>query len=202
MLIEKQDEVRALKDILDCVFPRPKPDLAERLIVTFGSFRDVLAQSAEALEYAGATPALAHYLSCLDAFLLSAESPLKKGDKMKSFDDIYPFIRKMGFSTSEYCLVYFFDSRNIVVDVMLESSRHKGFVNLNRVFDHAQFMKRKYSYVIIAHNHPNGIAAPSQEDIDVTRNLKHVLSYRNAELKDHIISSQGEYYSFYEQGIL
>lgn len=202
MLLEKQEDVKALQYILQYVVPHPKPDLAARLISIFGSYREVLAQSHEALEYHGVTPALAHFLSCLDSFLLNAARPLKIGEKVKTFEDIYPFIYRMGLSNTELCLVYFCNDRDVVVDVMLQTARSRNFVNLDRIFDHARYMKKKYAYAIIAHNHPNGMVAPSHADIEVTEDFKKILAMRGADLRDHIISSLGEYYSFWEHGIL
>ena len=48
---------------------------------------------------------------------------------------------------------------------------------------------------IIAHNHPNGIALPSRDDIDATAELKQTLAAMGITLVDHIIVEQDDYVS-------
>ena len=50
--------------------------------------------------------------------------------------------------------------------------------------------------VIIAHNHPSGIATPSDEDIKVTQQLVAAGILLGMRLKDHIIVTSKDYYSF------
>lgn len=46
--------------------------------------------------------------------------------------------------------------------------------------------------VIFAHNHPNGIAAPSRNDIELTVNFNSILKDVGIKLVDHIIVADGE----------
>lgn len=54
----------------------------------------------------------------------------------------------------------------------------------------------KSSTAILAHNHPNGIALPSQEDIDTTIRAAKVLKVSGIQLLDHIIVADGDCVSF------
>ena len=57
--------------------------------------------------------------------------------------------------------------------------------------------------VILAHNHPSGIAAPSQADELLTRNLKAALAMVDVRLLDHfIVAGTGTPLSFAERGLL
>ena len=49
--------------------------------------------------------------------------------------------------------------------------------------------------MIIAHNHPDGVAIPSGEDIAVTRKIQSALSHINIRLLDHIIIGGDDYVS-------
>ena len=49
--------------------------------------------------------------------------------------------------------------------------------------------------VIVAHNHPEGIAAPSRSDIETTKLLINALGVINIRVADHIIISDKEYFS-------
>jgi DNA repair protein RadC len=51
--------------------------------------------------------------------------------------------------------------------------------------------------VVLAHNHPNGVAEPSQQDIDITRRLKNHLEELDIQLYDHCIVAGGRYVSVF-----
>ena len=56
--------------------------------------------------------------------------------------------------------------------------------------------------VILAHNHPSGVCAPSQADRQITEKLKQGLATIVIRVLDHIIVGHMETYSFAEQGEL
>ena len=55
--------------------------------------------------------------------------------------------------------------------------------------------------VILAHNHPSGIAIPSNDDIQTTRRLAMALSTVEIQLADHIVVAEDEYVSMVQSGI-
>ena len=63
-------------------------------------------------------------------------------------------------------------------------------------------LKHNAAAVILAHNHPSGVAEPSQADLDITRQLKKVLDLVEIKVLDHIIIAGGDTASFAERGIL
>ena len=54
--------------------------------------------------------------------------------------------------------------------------------------------------MILAHNHPNGLAFPSQADLDLTIQLKNILKSIEINLLDHLIVTQNGFYSFLDAG--
>lgn len=58
------------------------------------------------------------------------------------------------------------------------------------------------SAVILAHNHPSGIAEPSQADRRITERLKKALGLMDIRVLDHLVVGDGEVVSFAERGIL
>lgn len=57
--------------------------------------------------------------------------------------------------------------------------------------------------LVIAHNHPSGVAKPSQDDIGKTKAIKRLLSQLKINLCDHlIITETDDYYSFSDNKIL
>ena len=55
--------------------------------------------------------------------------------------------------------------------------------------------------VIFAHNHPSGVAEPSQADIAITERLKKALALVDIRVLDHLIVGEGVI-SFAERGLL
>lgn len=58
------------------------------------------------------------------------------------------------------------------------------------------------SAVVLAHNHPSGLALPSDEDKATTRYLMKVLQTIGVELVDHVIFSDGDMVSMRESGMM
>lgn len=56
--------------------------------------------------------------------------------------------------------------------------------------------------VILAHNHPSGIAEPSQADVVLTQRLKDALSLIDTRVLDHFVIGDCEAVSFAERGLL
>ncbi|UOY05726.1 JAB domain-containing protein [Muricauda sp. SCSIO 64092] len=57
--------------------------------------------------------------------------------------------------------------------------------------------------IIIAHNHPSGKLKESHADLELTRKIKKAASYFDITVLDHlIITPNGEYYSFADEGLM
>jgi DNA repair protein RadC len=56
--------------------------------------------------------------------------------------------------------------------------------------------------VIFAHNHPSGVAQPSQADELLTRQLKDALALVDIRVLDHFIVAGSQALSFAERGLL
>jgi len=52
----------------------------------------------------------------------------------------------------------------------------------------------------VCHNHPSGSLTPSHADKDLTRSIKRACEVMNIKFLDHVIVTDGQYYSFHEQG--
>ena len=57
-------------------------------------------------------------------------------------------------------------------------------------------LKQKATSIILAHNHPGGIAEPSEHDESITTEIQKALALVEISLQDHIILANNEYYSF------
>jgi DNA repair protein RadC len=63
-------------------------------------------------------------------------------------------------------------------------------------------LARNAAAVIFAHNHPSGVAQPSQSDELLTRNLKEALALIEVKVLDHFIVAGSHAISFAERGLL
>jgi DNA repair protein RadC len=63
-------------------------------------------------------------------------------------------------------------------------------------------LKHNAAAVILAHNHPSGVAEPSQADIDITNRLKKALDLVDIHVLDHLIVAGGDTVSFAERGLV
>lgn len=87
------------------------------------------------------------------------------------------------------------------------SIRTVSIGTLNRCIVHprevyAEALKERAAAIILAHNHPSGNTQPSENDIDVTKQLYEVSKILGIHLLDHIIMSQTNYFSFVEHKLV
>jgi len=65
-----------------------------------------------------------------------------------------------------------------------------------------QALARNAAAVILAHNHPSGVAEASQADELITRRLRDALALMDIRVLDHVIVGDGACLSFAERGLL
>ncbi len=63
-------------------------------------------------------------------------------------------------------------------------------------------LARNAGAVILAHNHPSGVAEPSRADEFLTQSLKSALALVDVRVIDHLVVGQGQVVSFAERGLL
>lgn len=63
-------------------------------------------------------------------------------------------------------------------------------------------LKVNAAAVIMAHNHPSGVAEPSQADISITHRIQRVLSEVDVRVLDHLIVGDSECTSLAERGLI
>ena len=56
--------------------------------------------------------------------------------------------------------------------------------------------------IAVVHNHPSGNLSPSTEDTAITFQIKHACDLLNIRLTDHVIVTDGKYYSFHDHGVI
>ena len=56
--------------------------------------------------------------------------------------------------------------------------------------------------IAVCHNHPSGSLSPSQSDNDITRKIKAACDVMRIHFLDHVIITDGAYFSYHEEGRL
>jgi len=79
-----------------------------------------------------------------------------------------------------------------------EGSVNSASISVRKVVETA--LAANATTVILAHNHPSGIAIPSDEDVQTTRRIAAALSAVEIHLADHIVVAEGDYVSMVQSG--
>ena len=83
--------------------------------------------------------------------------------------------------------------------IVAEGNVNSANISVRKIVDMALAINA--TSVILAHNHPSGLAVPSTEDVQTTSRVAKALSYVDVILNDHIIVADGDYVSLLSSGI-
>ncbi len=179
--------------------------LAERLLSRFGSLRALLHADVESITAErGTGVARANVLRSLPEIARRYFSEaLPVGEAIRSPSDTESFLQaKMGHLGHELFCCLYLDNRHRVLrfDEMFRGTIDGTSVYPREVVKEA--LKINAAAVILAHNHPSGVAEPSQADERITRRLKAALELVDIRLLDHLIIGDGQATSLAARGLL
>jgi DNA repair protein RadC len=100
-----------------------------------------------------------------------------------------------------FCLIHL-DIRHRVIDWQ---ELFRGTIDGASVFPREvvkEALSRNSAACILVHNHPSGVAEPSQADELITRRIKEALSLVDIRVLDHLIVAGGDVLSMAERGLL
>jgi DNA repair protein RadC len=100
-----------------------------------------------------------------------------------------------------FCVLYL-DKRHRLIhfEELFRGTIDGASVHPREIVKHA--LQRNCAAVIVAHNHPSGIAEPSQADELITQRIKEALALVDIRLLDHIIVGDGANVSLAERGLI
>jgi len=202
--LDNFEQVHVLELLLCYCIPRKDTNpVAHRLLERFGSFSQVLDASAQELaKVEGMGTGAATFLELLTASWRYYQVNRALGEVVLTTLDM----------CGDYMLPYFYGRRNEMVYLLCLDAKCKvitcrevGEGSINSVSIPARkiveiAMGVNASSVVLAHNHPSGVALPSQEDILTTRHLAHALQVVDIELLDHIVVADDDYVSMVQSG--
>ncbi|XAW89637.1 DNA repair protein RadC [Vibrio sp. CDRSL-10 TSBA] len=98
--------------------------------------------------------------------------------------------------------ILFLDNQNRVIqdEILFEGTIDAASVYPREVVKRA--LHHNAAALILAHNHPSGVAEPSQADRRITRRLADALALVDIRVLDHFVVGDGEVVSFAERGWL
>ena len=180
-------------------------DLAREILMSFRSLRRLIAADrARFCAHPGLGPA--RYAELQAAAEISrrqlAES-LRAGPSMASPRATGEFLRaKLRDLEHEVFCCLFLDNRHRLIqfEELFRGTIDGASVHPREIVKLA--LQRNCAAVIVAHNHPSGIAEPSRADELITQRVKEALALVDIRLLDHIIVGDGASVSLAERGLL
>ena len=186
-----------------CIPRRDTNPIAHALIEHFGSLSQVLEASVEELQKVpGIGEGTAVYLS-----MLTQIGRFYLVDRSQR-EEILPTLDKCG----EYLVPRFFGRSTETVFLLCLDAKCKvlccrevgqGSVNsagisVRKIVETALGVNA--TTVVLAYNHPSGLALPSAEDIITTRRVAAALAAVEVHLADHVVVADGDYVSMLQSG--
>ena len=123
--------------------------------------------------------------------------------KYLTSDDIYNDNKDLFYNKKQelfYCL--YLDNKNNLIDkkLLFMGTINKSIVHPREIFKEAYLLSA--SKFICLHNHPSGDVTPSNEDYLLTKSLIEISMIQGIIFLDHLIISNNQYYSFYNESNL
>lgn len=179
--------------------------MSRRLLIEFGGLDGLLAASTERLlTCVGLGNARVALLKSLHELRIrDSETILQRAAACNDVTSVSRFLqRRMGHHEREVFACLFLDSRHCLIRF-----EELFFGSVNRAHVHSrEVLKRgielNAAAVILAHNHPSGVAEPSSADLHLTRELTDLLARIDIAVLDHVIVARSGSVSLANRGII
>ncbi|HHT8996806.1 TPA: RadC family protein [Burkholderia cenocepacia] len=137
------------------------------------------------------------------AIILLEQRVFSSGPCLANPSDVHDYLRlKLATEPNEVFVAIFMDSQHQVI--AYEPLFH-GTIDAAVVYPRVlvqRALAHNAAALILAHQHPSGVAKPSAADKAITRDIKAALAMVDVRVLDHIIVGKGTPYSFSEAGLL
>jgi DNA repair protein RadC len=178
-------------------------DLARSLISEFGGLRNLLcAPRNQVCRLPGVGPVkYAQLQAAAELARRVAQENLQRGQVLTNPDLTRDYLmRQLADRSYEVFAVLLLDSQHRVIQFV---ELFRGTIDSASVYPRevvSLVLEKKAAAVIVCHNHPSGIAEPSQADRRITERLKNALATIDVSLLDHMVVGDREIVSFAERG--
>ncbi|WP_448683528.1 RadC family protein [Pseudomonas nicosulfuronedens] len=180
-------------------------DLARRLLSEFGSLRALLEADLDSFcSHLGLGVAkFVQLQAVLEIARRHLAEQLSRDSALESPQAVRDFLKaRMRHEPHEVFACLFMDNRHRVLafEVLFRGSIDSASVYPRQIVKRA--LAHNAAALILAHNHPSGIAEPSQSDDLLTRRIIQALALIDVRVLDHFIIGDGEPQSMAELGML
>ncbi|WP_166266569.1 RadC family protein [Marinobacter caseinilyticus] len=183
----------------------PVMALSRHLIDHFGGLRGLMTASKRqfcAIKGLG-TAKYAQVQAAMEMARRVMDEPLRQGDPLRSPEDTRAYLRsRLGTYPHEVFSGLFLDNRHRIIQYQ---ELFRGTIDGAAVYPREvvrSALELNAAAVIFAHNHPSGVAEPSQSDISLTKRLKEALGLVDIRVLDHMVVGHGEVVSLAERGLM
>lgn len=179
-------------------------DLARQMIGEFGGLAGLLSAGPALGRIKGLGAAKsAQFIAALELARRSIDEGLRQGTALTSPAAVRDYLRlALASHEHEVFVCLWLDAQHKVIAI---EQPFRGTLTQTSVYPR-EIVKAALSAnaaaVIFAHNHPSGVAQPSQSDELLTRNLKEALALVDVKVLDHFIVAGNQAISFAERGLL
>lgn len=189
-----------------CIPRKDVKPLADVLLKKYKSISKVIDQPVDELKTVnGIGESTAINIAALRDFFGVYFSDLSK-NKSETITKMTSLIEMLqasiGQKQNEILFAIFLNSKN---EVLTTKELGEGTVSEASAFPRKileEALKQKATSIILAHNHPGGIAEPSEHDERITAEIQKALALVEISLQDHIILANNEYYSFKRNNLI
>ena len=182
-----------------CIPRRDTNEIAHRLIEKFGSFCRVMDASCSELEKVeGIGHSTAEFLNLVKSVGRYYQISQIKQRKVLATTEAYgEYLTAFldGIQT-EKVYVLSLDAKCKVISCDEIAEGGTNFVDFTRRKVVSAALRAGATTVVLAHNHPSGVALPSQEDVNTTLQIAKSLKDVDVVLYDHLVVADGDYVSF------
>jgi len=179
-------------------------DLARDLLTQYGGVTHMLEAGAELETIKGLGPAKrAQFAAAIELARRSLQEKLTENAALTSPGAVRDYLRLRLASRKEEAFVCIWldaQHRAIAIEEPFRGTLTQTSVYPREIVKAA--LRVNAAAVIFAHNHPSGVAQPSQADELLTRNLKEALALVEIKVLDHFIVAGNQAISFAERGLL
>ena len=183
---------------------RDTNELAHRLIDRFGTLRGVFDAAPEELRQVdGMGESAALFLQLLPAVGRRVLLNEKKEVILNSVETVGAFFaRLLDAERREVLYQVCLDAKGKLLSYhrLASGTVSVAPVSVREVVENA--LRCDASRVVLGHNHPSGVALPSEEDRQITLQIQQALATMSIALVDHIIVADGDFVSMAASGML
>ncbi len=183
----------------------PVLTLAQQVLDRFGGFSGLLnAEPAQLKTIKGLGPAKrAELLALMEAARRALTQQMADQPVFSSPDSVKDYLAlHLGGRAQEVFAVMFLDGQHKLI--RMEEMFH-GTLTQTSVYPR-EVVRRALTLnagaVVLAHNHPSGLAEPSRADEYLTQTLRSALQLVDVRVLDHIVVGQGQTVSLAERGLM